>query len=160
MHENLDLAVKICSDPDAFETELVRQLSPPLNLAKCVQTPEHQHISRAREAMMTRAKRAVITDTVGFPNPARIRRENASNLGRHEGHGERAIVPPARPVAATMDTAEAIAERYDLDPKSYHQRLRERIIWYRKPQVWSFARGSPEWRDMIAVAEGMTKRRR
>lgn len=54
-----------------------------------------------------------------------------------------------------MDTAEAIAARYDLNPKSYRLRLRGSIPWYRKPQDWTFPVDSGEWRDMVAVAEKM-----
>jgi len=58
-----------------------------------------------------------------------------------------------------MDTAEAIAAYYALNPKSFRQRLRDSINWYRKPQNWTFPSGSKEWQDMITVAEEMTKRR-
>ena len=56
---------------------------------------------------------------------------------------------------ADVDTAEAIAARYGLNPKSYRQQLRTSIAWYRKPQDWTFPVGSDEWRDMIAIAEKM-----
>lgn len=54
---------------------------------------------------------------------------------------------------ADVDTAEAIAARYGLNPKSYRQQLRASIAWYRKPQDWTFPVGSDEWRDMIVIAE-------
>ena len=66
--------------------------------------------------------------------------------------------PARRFVRAEIDTAEAIAARYGLNPKSYRQRLRASISWYRKPQDWAFPVDSKEWRDIIGVAERMTGR--
>lgn len=51
MHANLELAFEICSDPDSRETELVGYHAPPLNLKKCVQTPQHRRISQARASV-------------------------------------------------------------------------------------------------------------
>jgi len=54
MHDNLDLAIEICPDPDGRETELVSRYAPPLNLTKCVQTAQHRTISDARANVMAR----------------------------------------------------------------------------------------------------------
>jgi hypothetical protein len=45
MHRNLELAIELCDDPDARETELVGRYAPPLNLTKCAQTAQHRQIS-------------------------------------------------------------------------------------------------------------------
>jgi hypothetical protein len=54
MHDNLDLAIEICPDPDGRETELVVRYAPPLNLTKCVQSAQHKLISKARASIMAR----------------------------------------------------------------------------------------------------------
>lgn len=57
MHAHLELAVEVCDEPDARETELVGLHAPPLNLAKCVQTAQHQGISEARRRVMSSVRR-------------------------------------------------------------------------------------------------------
>jgi hypothetical protein len=57
MHAHLELAVEVCENPDARETELVGHHAPPLNLAKCVQTTQHQRISEARTKVMNSVRR-------------------------------------------------------------------------------------------------------
>jgi hypothetical protein len=52
MHAHLDLAIEVCGDPDARETELVSRYGPPLNLTKCLQTAQHRKISGARATVM------------------------------------------------------------------------------------------------------------
>lgn len=158
MHANLELATEICGDPDARETELVGQLSPPLNLTKCTQTPQHRRIWRAREEIMARVKEAsgsgmaVVAGEINvLLKPPGIVEQSSAD------HREAGLRPPLP--GTSMDTAEAIAARYELNPKSYRQRLRGCISWYCKPQDWTFPRGTKEWRDMIDVAEEMTKRR-
>ena len=150
----------MCPDPDGRETELVGRYGPPLNLTKCVQTEQHRRISKARADVMAelQGRRGL---TVG-DNPVSERRRVKMTSA--------ALDDAARPiqqspnsarqfVGADIDTAEAIAARYGLNPKSYRQRLRDSIPWYRKPQDWTFAVGSSEWRDMIAVAERMARLR-
>src|SRR5436190_14162857 len=56
MHDNLDLAIEICPDPDGRETELVGRYAPPLNLTKCVQSAQHRLISEARTNILARLK--------------------------------------------------------------------------------------------------------
>ena len=58
MHANLELAVEICHNPDARESELVEHYAPPLNLTKCVQTAQHHMISVARSKVMAGLQRA------------------------------------------------------------------------------------------------------
>lgn len=48
MHANLELAIKVCAHSESREAELIGAFSPPLNLNKCVQGPQHQRISAAR----------------------------------------------------------------------------------------------------------------
>lgn len=57
MRAHLELAVELCDDPDARETELVGHHAPPLNLAKCIQTAQHQRISEARIRVMNNLRR-------------------------------------------------------------------------------------------------------
>lgn len=159
MHENLDLAVEIGCDPDERESELVGLLAPPLNLTKCAQTPEHQRISRARRTIVARLKQAIIPETGNVQDRRSVSRKHTSTMVPQAGHVGQDDVLLSSPTAAILDTAETIAARYDLNPKSYRQRLRDRISWYRKPQDWTCACGSAEWLDMIAVAEEMTNRR-
>lgn len=160
MHDNLDLAIEICSDPIDREAELVGSLAPPLNLNKCAQSAQHRMISRARADVLARVRRAFGSaqrcDLVQPTNQQKPSRSSKQRIGSRSP----ADLSLASSDVAMLDTAEAIAVRYNLDPKSYRQHLRERISWYRKPQVWSFAQNSQEWWDMIAVAEEMTKRRR
>lgn len=146
MHDHLELAVEFCDDPQQRETELVGMLAPPLNLQKCVQTAQHKMISAARGAVMASVQPA------GAPAFKARRKNTAAN--ETVAHSKRPS--PRHFAGADMDTADAIAARYRLNSKSYRQRLRITISWYRKPQDWTFAVGSAEWRDMIAVAERMT----
>jgi hypothetical protein len=53
MHENLELAIFPCADPEPFETELIGRFAPPLNLAKCAQSVEHRRISAARAIVLS-----------------------------------------------------------------------------------------------------------
>lgn len=138
MHDNLDLAVELCADPDARETELVARHAPPLNLNKCIQTDQHRMISEKRSR--TQAL---------FSGKAPIKVQEAAGC----------VVTPRkdsrRLAGAEFDTANAIAARFGLNPKSYRQRLRASIVWYRKPQEWTFPVNSREWQDMISIAEHM-----
>jgi hypothetical protein len=139
MHRHLELAIEVCDKPDARETELVGAYAPPLNLTKCAQTAQHRQISAARARVL-----AALQQT---PPPA-ARRSIPRQL------------PPTAEPNTEVDTAEAIAARFGLNPKRYRQRLRDTVSWYRKPQDWTFRAGSREWCDMIAVAETMKGRRR
>ncbi|MBK6414182.1 GIY-YIG nuclease family protein [Sphingopyxis sp.] len=157
MHDNLDLAIEVCTHPDARETELVGRYAPPLNLKKCVQTEQHRRISRARASVMAQLQeRGVVTfsDNLAHerrrPKMAFVVADDAASATRQSLHSARQWA------GADIDTAVAIAARYGLNPKSYRQRLRVSIPWYRKPQEWTFPVDSTEWRDMIAVAEKMT----
>ncbi|HEX7887348.1 MAG TPA: hypothetical protein VF474_15335 [Phenylobacterium sp.] len=148
MHDNLHLAIEICINPDNRETELVGRYAPPLNLTKCAQTAQHRRISEARARVLATLKGEPLLAKADLPTvPAGGRLEPDLRPGR-------------RSVGAKMDTAEAIADRFGLNPKSYRQRLRVSVSWYRKPQDWTFSVGSNEWRDMIAVAESMERRNR
>lgn len=157
MHDNLELAIEVCPDPDCRETELVGRYSPPLNLTKCVQTEQHRRISQARARVMAdlQGRRGL---TVGDNPIPVLRRANlasapADNAARPMQQSPRTA---HRFVGTDVDTAEDIAARYGLNPKSYRQRLRDSIPWYCKPQDWTFPMDSKEWRDMIAVAERMS----
>lgn len=156
MHANLELAIEVCPDPDDRETELVRRCAPPLNLTKCVQTEQHRRISMAGASVMAelQGRRGLtVSDNTG---PERRRAKLASDSAEDAAKPIRQASHSARRfVGADIDTAEAIAARYGLNPKSYRQRLRDSIPWYCKPQDWTFPVGSSEWRDMIAVAERM-----
>lgn len=154
MHANLELAIEVCPDPDDRETELVGRYAPPLNLTKCMQTEQHRRISRGRATVMAGLQwrsESTVSDKSG---PGRTRTTSAAVL---TGKSTQPIRQPQHStrqfVGADIDTAEAIAARYGLNPKSYRQRLRDSIPWYRKPQDWTFPVDSNEWRDMIAVAE-------
>lgn len=159
MHNNLDLAIEICSDPIDREAQLVGSLAPPLNLKQCGQSPQHCMISRARENVLAEVRRAFS----GAKRDELLRHTSRHMPSRSSKQRNRDCSPAdillAGPDAATMDTAEAIAAYYALNPKSFRQRLRDSINWYRKPQNWTFPSGSKEWQDMITVAEEMTKRR-
>lgn len=48
MHQNLELAIELCADPDVRESELVELLAPPLNLTKCQQTSQHRSLAQMR----------------------------------------------------------------------------------------------------------------
>jgi hypothetical protein len=52
MHAHLDLAIEVCADPHARETELVNYHAPPLNLTKCAKSAQHRRISAARKKVM------------------------------------------------------------------------------------------------------------
>lgn len=159
MHANLLLAIEICDDPLRREGELIRSLGPPLNLNKCLQTPQHLMVSRTRAEVFGRAKDAFAGKSTAASAQHGTRPNSSHGIKHEKRNRTEAFVSSGHSFAPTMDTAGAIAARYDLNPKSYRQQLRERVSWYRKPQVWSFVEGSQEWRDMIAVAEEMTKRR-
>jgi hypothetical protein len=140
MHDNLDLAIEICAAPDSRETELVGRYAPPLNLTKCTQSASHRRISEGRAA--------VFAELQGKPSSTRevgVRHETPLS---HSAH---------RYVELDVDTAEAIAARFGLNPKSYRQRLRDSVAWYSKPQDWTFPVNSTEWHDMIAVAKKMVR---
>jgi hypothetical protein len=132
MHEHLHLAIEPCSNPEARETELIALHAPPLNLTKCPQSAQHRMVSEARARMATSV-------VLAAPKP-KAQLKVARHFVGHE-----------------IDTPNAIALRFGLDPKSYRQRLRETITWYHKPQDWTFPVDSSEWRDMIAVAERMAR---
>lgn len=157
MHNHLDLAVELCSDTDARETELVGSYAPPLNLTKCAQTTQHDMISAARAAVMADLQRRQTPPTEVERRDVSERRTLSSISG---SEASAPFEPPSsfarQMVGSEVDTAEAIAARYDLNPKSYRQRLRDCIPWFRKPQEWTFDVGISEWRDMIAAAEKMT----
>ena len=150
-HENLEFAIFPCADPEPFETELIGRFAPPLNLAKCAQSVEHRRISAARAAVLSQLE--------GVDTPVVIGRSISSSPLSKPGLSER-IQPSVRSIRnnAHLDNAEAIAAHFGLNPKSYRQRLRQDIAWYQKPQVWTFSPGSPQWKDMIAVAERMAGR--
>jgi hypothetical protein len=154
MHANLILAIQATDDPEAVETELVCLHAPPLNLTKCVQTEQHRTISRARSQIM-----ASLQSGGAPPSPAGNLRPATQRVRRPKLNDE-LFQADSRDTAVQgrLETAEAIAWRYGLDPKSYRRRLRASVLWYQKPQDWTFAVGSAEWRDMIAVAEAMVRR--
>lgn len=94
MHENLHLAIEPCPDPDTREAELIALYAPPLNLTKCPQTAQHRMVSEVRARMATSA--AVVAPKLkAQPKVARLF------------------------VGDEIDTANAIALRFGLDPKSY-----------------------------------------
>jgi len=140
MHENLDLAVEPCADPDARETELVARHAPPLNLTKCPQTAQHRLISEGRSRVL-----AALSGNL----PPKVQQTTSRTIERANDS--------RRLVGAELNTANAIAARYGLNPKSYRQQLRNSIPWYRKPQDWTFPVKSREWHDMIAVAERVAR---
>ena len=151
MHENLEVAIFPCPTPEPLETNLIGRFAPPLNLAKCAQTADHRRISAARSAVLAKL------DAAGSParpvKPPSVPPVAAPAIS----YGRKPAVASERSFA-NLDTAEKIAAHFDLNPKSYRQRLREGISWYQKPQLWTFSVGSPEWKDMIAIAERMAGR--
>lgn len=157
MHTNLEVAVEVHHDPDARESELVQHYAPPLNLSQCAQSPAHHRISLARSEVLRSLQCRSGLSSTSQPI-AKVASQRISLIaGKVEAvrpARSRTSIPPL--VGAKIDTVEAIAARYGLNPKSYRQRLRNTISWYRKPQDWTFPVGSREWQDMIAVAEGMT----
>jgi hypothetical protein len=156
MHANLELAIEVCPDPDGRETELVGRYAPVLNLTKCVQTEQHRRISQARASVMAELQRRRGLTVRDNAAPERRRGKLASGSADNAARPIQQSPRTARQfVGADIDTAEDIAARYGLNPKSYRQRLRDSIPWYRKPQDWTFPVGSSEWRDMIAVAGRM-----
>lgn len=157
MHTNLDLAIEVCPDPNSRESELIERYAPPLNLTKCVQTARHRRISQARAIIMAELRGLWDPTLSDDPDPERTNviaasADSSHQLSRQSSHLARQIV------GADIDTAEAIAARYGLNPKSYRQRLRDTMLWYHKPQDWTFPADTDEWRDMIATAEKMTVR--
>ena len=158
MYGNLELAIEHCDDPETRETELVGQYAPPLNLTKCVQSAQHRYIKDARakvSASLQGSERLPPKPdcTHGVSKLRKLRTERDGKTPT-----ELLLEKPSRLlVGSEDDTAEAIAARYRLNPKSYRQRLRSSIGWYRKPQDWTFPVGSLEWNDMIQVAEEMTR---
>ena len=158
MHTNLELAIEVCPDPDRRETELVGRYAPPLNLTKCVQTEQHRRISQLRTSVMAKLQGRRGPTVSDNPVPVRSRAILASNSADDAAKPIRQASRSARQfVGADIDTAEAMAVRYGLNPKSYRQRLRDSIPWHCKPQDWTFPVGSSEWRDMIEVAEKMVR---
>lgn len=158
MLANLELAIEPCNDPHAYETELVSYYTPPLNLTKCLQTAQHQRISQARSHVFESLRGSEASSAAN-----RLAADSGNQGKRFAGRRARLVSSPPHsgrrrlPVDSEIDTAEAIAARYGLNPKSYRQRLRNSISWYHKPQDWSFRVGSREWKDMIEVAECMTR---
>lgn len=154
MHTYLELAIEICDDPESRETELLQEYAPPLNLKKCTQSADHEAITSARSQVLAGLKHNSLLGRVDKVSDTLL-----GGLSQVPVEVERTFAPtsPASPVME-LDTAEAIAARFGLDPKSYRGRLRQEIGWYRKPQIWSFYKGSKEWNDMVAVANSMSKR--
>jgi hypothetical protein len=158
MHANLELAIEACPDPDARETELVSYYAPPLNLKKCPQTTNHLRISRARSDVLALLKCQRPKNFVdGRSRPTSIKLQQYTKLSEAPLSEQNEAILHHLPVGTEIDTAEAIAARYALNPKSYRHRLRNSIAWYRKPQDWTFPVGSREWNDMIEVAERMAR---
>ena len=151
MHENLELAIFLCPDPEPFETELIGRFAPPLNLVKCAESAQHQRISAARADVLANLEGVDPPRTVGRPISRSVISEPAPA-------GQFRSPIRSKRDNSHLDNAEAIAAYFGLNPKSYRQRLRQDIAWYQKPQVWTFSPGSPEWRDMITVAERMAGR--
>ena len=136
MRENVQLAIKYCVEPVAREKELIRRLAPPLNLKDCAQSPQHNRIKR-------------------------LRAEAKANVHRtaHSLAPTRSI--PLRPVGGTTcvtdyTTAEELAARYSLNPKSFRARLRrENFAWHRHGEPWRVAQGSKEEDALLKVALAM-----
>lgn len=148
MLENLELATYHCSYPEPLETELIGRFAPPLNLAKCLQSAQHQRISAARADVLARLE--------GVAHPLSANEPTSGSPISMPIQAERR----PSPIRSSLDSAEAIAAHFGLNPKTYRQRLRQDIAWYQKPQVWAFSPGSQEWHDMIAIAESMAGRSR
>lgn len=152
MRCHLELAVDTCADPVDRETDLIARYAPPLNLTKCPQSELHLRISSLRSEMMARLS--------GSGDPPRA--NEFSEDRQYVSTPRRASLPArSRPadrfVGSDVDTAEAIAARFSLSPKSYRDRLRKSISWYRKPQQWTFRVGSDEWKEMITIAEQLAR---
>lgn len=157
MHANLDLAVEVHSDPSTRETELVGFHRPLLNLKKCVQSEQHRRISEARHKVLAGLKGQPVADVSATPKLYSSTGKSDSPLSEEAKSIPQTPGSACRFTGSDIDTAETIAARYNLNPKSYRQRLRDSISWYRKPQDWSFAVNSAEWRDMIAIADKMAR---
>ena len=58
-----------------------------------------------------------------------------------------------------LTTAEAIADAFNLNPKSYRAALRrEHFDWHQRGEQWLVSPGSEEQQVMIALAERMAAR--
>lgn len=147
MYSNLALALEHGDDPDGRESELVARYAPPLNLAKCCQSEQHQHIALARKAVWI------------FVAPSERTTEQAmtvTSVRRTVAVGRE----PNVVVDRVVETAEEMAVRYGLLAKSFRSSLRRQISWYKKPQIWEFPVGSREHLDMEEVAARMTQQHR
>lgn len=154
MHANLELAIATCAAPTKRETDLIAHHAPPLNLKKCAQSLQHQRIAAARTEIKASLQGRTGVARRPIDRPIGATRLQASSRAPLTGNDNPAT-PPRLPVGAEVDTAEAIAARYRLNPKSFRSRLRGTVSWYHKPQDWTFPVGSREWEDMIRVAETM-----
>ena len=129
-----------------------------LTVKKCAQSSQHQQIAAARSQIQTSLRGSTHEGykpaEVGTVTTTGAQHVSRATTASFDSGNQRS---PRPPVGAEIDTAEAIAARYGLNPKSYRQRLRDTISWYRKPQDWTFPVGCREWQDMIRVAEGMLR---
>ena len=58
-----------------------------------------------------------------------------------------------------VDSAAEMARQYDLDPKKFRAALRkEKFSWHRHGERWNPPPDSPEYRDMVRVAERLAAR--
>jgi hypothetical protein len=134
MHRHLYVAIRVCSNPGRLESELVAKHSPPLNLTICEQSSQHRFIS---------SERSRIRRGLEHRNDARPRQGIAAASSRFR-----------RPfVEQELVTVNAIADGLGISQKSLRTSLRRGIAWYRKPQSWTFPRGSKEYRDVLEVAK-------
>lgn len=132
MHANLHVAFQTCVDFVQREKELIAHYQPPLNLLQCNATTERTALGLARRAVL-------------------------EGLLRDDPPPQARAVRVKSAVASLPGTAVELADTYGLDPKALRQRLRTSVSWYCKPQDWTFAKTTPEWRDMVAVAQSMAK---
>ncbi|HEY5721077.1 MAG TPA: helix-turn-helix transcriptional regulator [Allosphingosinicella sp.] len=82
-----------------------------------------------------------------------------------EDEGKNEAAAPARPHggrgpgAARKVTAEEIAKRYGLNPKSYRAALREeQLPWHHKHERWTVEPDSPEEARMLSIARKLSRR--
>lgn len=144
MHSSLELTFVALKAPRAAEKALIAAEAPPLNLTDCKQTPEHSKISATRKAVLEELKaerRAICYSTVRTDRDA----GNPPHQMDYSG--------------TTRDTAPAIAQRYNLNAKSYRARLRAMIASHERGSSWDVEKGSTLHDKMVQIAVQMQQDR-
>ena len=153
MEDNLLVAYEVTPEAVARENALVALHAPPLNLTICEQSVKHRRISRLRHEALATANCMAISEASRKTSPTN-KPANAKSLDT--AAQTEPIRRPASPTmkSASIDSAPIIAKRYGLTGLQYRNALRKQNFpWHSWNASWDVCRGSPEWRQMIAVAE-------